>query len=187
MCIFANAGSVRSRTYRHYSLYCECNPCRYQSKRPAGFLALGRERVGVVQPRVLIIEPDEAIASLIALALRDEGYATACAHDAGHALALLCDHGDYDLILSTPLAPPGMEEDGYNWLERLRAHTRAPIVVCVRELATRYADYAARSFAAVLEEPFDLSDMLNRVAALCQHPASPDEQGALAPGKGKQW
>lgn len=187
MCTCTNANSVRSRTYRHYSLYCEYNLCCYQSKRPAGFLTLCREGVRVVQPRVLIIEPDEAIASLIALALRDEGYATACAHDAGHALALLRDHGDYDLILSTPLAPPGTEEDGYAWLEQLRAHARAPIVICVREPGARYAGYAARGFAAVLEEPFDLRDMLSRVAALCQRRASPDEQGALAPGKGKQW
>lgn len=147
--------------------------------------------VGAVQPRVLVIEPDEAIASLIALALRDEGYAPTCTHDAGHALALLNNDRGYDLVLSTPLVPAGAA-NGYAWLEQLRAYTHAAIIICVREPGARYSDYAAHGFAAVLEEPFGLGDMLGLVATLCPATVARDENGgqnalARARGEGEQW
>lgn len=117
-------------------------------------------------PSVFIIEPDATVAHLLALALSDEGYAVETAPAPYEALALLAVRGPhaFAVVLSAPCAPPRAP---YAWLDRLRVWTRAPIVICTRQPAARYAEHRARGFMAVIEEPCELQDIVTVVASLC--------------------
>lgn len=117
----------------------------------------------MVHGAILIVEPDASIAALISLILSDEGYLVERACSALDALNLLTVRGRdaFPIVLSSPcvqsLSAP------YAWLDCLRAQTSAEIVICTRGPAAHYADFQARGFAAVLEEPFDLQDLIDVV------------------------
>ncbi len=82
-------------------------------------------------PHVLLIEEDAAIAALFAHVLTEDGYA---------------------LVLAQTGANPCRDPPArYAVLDRLRAATRAPIVICTRHPGALYADHRARGYAAVLE------------------------------------
>ena len=113
---------------------------------------------------IFIVEPDAAVAQLVALVLRDEGYAVECASSPDEALVLLAARGPdaFQVVLSTTFAPQASAP--YIWLDRLRACTRAAIVICTRSPAALYADYHAPGYAGVLEEPYDVHQLLDAVA-----------------------
>jgi DNA-binding NtrC family response regulator len=113
----------------------------------------------------LIVEPDATIAELLALYLGEEGHAAEPVTSPDDALAVLAARGPeaFDVILSAPCAPL---ERPYAWLDRLRARTRAPIAICTRHPAWRYADYHVRGFAAVIEEPCEVQVILEMIARI---------------------
>jgi CheY-like chemotaxis protein len=125
----------------------------------------------MAQASILIIEPDVTIAHLLAQVLEEDGYTVACATSRDDALALLRAGGPdaFRVVLSYAFAD--VEPAPYTWLDRLRAHTHAPIVTCTRYPATLYADDQARGYATVIEEPCDLREVLDAVAALCSESA----------------
>jgi len=51
--------------------------------------------------------------------------------------------------------------------------TRIPIVICARCPALFYPDHYRRGYAAFLEEPFELQQLIDLVAGLCPEPATP--------------
>lgn len=59
----------------------------------------------------------------------------------------------------------------YAWLELLHAATTAPIIIYSAQPARLYADYANRGFAACLAKPFDLTALVQLVAAVSARPA----------------
>lgn len=67
--------------------------------------------------RVLIVEDDEAIANLLYMDLRDEGYQCTCAFNGVEAADLLEERTDFDFIL-LDIMLPGI--DGYELLEYIR-------------------------------------------------------------------
>jgi CheY-like chemotaxis protein len=119
----------------------------------------------IAPPTLLLVEPDAAIAQLFALVLSEEGYAVETVPAPHDALAVLAARGPdaFSVVLSAPCAPPRAP---YTWLSRLRAWTRAPIVIRAQNAASCYADYRARGYAAVVEEPCDLQDILDAVTRL---------------------
>lgn len=127
---------------------------------------------------VLIIEPNAAIAQLLTLVLDEEGYGAESVTAPHEALAVLAARGPdaFAVMLSAPCAPPGAP---YAWLACLRASTRAAIVICTRHPAALYADHRARGFAAVIEEPCELQDVLDVVA--CLHARATVEAAPEAP------
>jgi DNA-binding response OmpR family regulator len=132
---------------------------------------------------LLIVEPDATIAQLLALAFGEEGHAVEHATSPHDALAILAARGPgaFSAILSAPCAPLAAP---YAWLDRLRAWSRAPVVICTRQPAALYADYRARGYAAVIEEPCDLQEVLDVVSALCggSAPAAPRPAGRAPRG-----
>lgn len=66
---------------------------------------------------VLIVEDDEAIASLLYMDLRDEGYRCTCVHNGKDAADLLEECADFDVILLDIMLP---EISGYELLEYIR-------------------------------------------------------------------
>ncbi len=119
------------------------------------------------EARILLIEDDAAVANLVATILEAEGYAVTHAATPDETRRLLSGRGPtaFDLVLSTPFthAPAAP----YVWFDELCAYTRAPIVICARCRPLAYADYRRRGYAAFLEEPFDVEDLINVVAAVC--------------------
>ena len=118
------------------------------------------------EPRLLVVEDDAALADLFVTALADEGYAVDHATSSEQAIALLGSQPPdaYALVLTNPFV--SVRDDPYAQLANLRAATTAPIVICSGHPAARYADYPARGYAAFLQEPFDLQDLINLVASL---------------------
>lgn len=118
------------------------------------------------EPRLLVVEDDQAIADLFVTALADEGYSVDRASSSDQAIALLeaKPPDAYALVLTNPFV--SVRDDPYAQLVRLRAATAAPIVICSGHPAARYADYPARGYAAFLQEPFDLQELINLVASL---------------------
>ncbi len=136
----------------------------------AGYKRCGtgvRARRSRVRERtVLVIEDDAAIAGLFAEVLTEEGYGVECALSQRDALALL---------RSTPIAPclvlsrafVTAHGDPYVWLDLVRGHTRAPVVICARSSAQHFAEYRERGYAGFLAEPFDLEDLTAQIVSLC--------------------
>lgn len=73
---------------------------------------------------VLIVEDDEAIANLLYMDLRDEGYRCSIASDGKVAVDMLEENCNYDLILLDIMLP---EIDGYELLEYIKP-TEIPVI-----------------------------------------------------------
>lgn len=73
---------------------------------------------------ILIVEDDEAIANLLYMDLRDEGYRCTIASDGKTAADMLVDIAKYDLILLDIMLP---EIDGYELLEYIKP-TGTPVI-----------------------------------------------------------
>ena len=137
--------------------------------------------------RVLLIEPDEAIARLFAQVLEEDSYTVVRTSGPQDAVRQLCASGRerFDLVLSAPCTNPHVAP--YGWLDRLRTCASVPIVICSRWPGTFYADHGARGFAAVLAEPCDLDDLIALVASLCtgaREHGCPDARTRGATGEG---
>jgi DNA-binding response OmpR family regulator len=113
--------------------------------------------------RVLVIDDDEQILSLVCETLRDEGYEVWEARNGAVALDLLWQSWDRqpDVILLDMRMP---SVDGWQFVEAYRVLPvqQAPIVVMT---AAWRAEARAAEVAAddVLPKPFDLSELLDRV------------------------
>jgi DNA-binding response OmpR family regulator len=118
-------------------------------------------------PRVLIVEDDDALRSLIGSALRDAGYAAVEAADGAAALAA-CEERDPDVVLldlSLPRVGGQAFADAYR-----RGMGRAKIIVMTG--ADRGGEESARMHAAIfLSKPFDLEQLLVAVKRVL-HPAT---------------
>ncbi len=111
--------------------------------------------------RILVIDDEPMVREAVGRMLMAEGYAVDHAHDGAAALALV-DADAPDVIL-LDLMMPGM--NGRQFLASLRddRHSDVPVVVmtAVHGLAQRAVDLGATD---VVEKPFDLDELLNKVA-----------------------
>lgn len=114
-------------------------------------------------PRVLVVDDDPSIRTVIAFVLGDEGYQVEEAGDGQTALELI-DEWHPDIIL-LDMRMPGM--DGWEFVQhyRRRHDHQAPIIVftAAHDAAQRGTDVQAESYIA---KPFDLEDLVARVAAM---------------------
>jgi len=118
-------------------------------------------------PRVLIVEDDDDLRSLIGAALADAGYAAVETDDGSAALAA-CEERDPEVVLldlSLPRVGGQAFADAYR-----RGMGRAKIIVMTG--ADRGGEESARMHAAVfLSKPFDLDQLLDAVRRVL-HPAT---------------
>lgn len=125
---------------------------------------------------ILLIEDDPDIGDLIVELLRDEGYETTVAATPAASVGLLAAQR-FDLVLSDAFAENEFAANRWGTLERIRRAAGAvPVIICTAHRADQFAGYAARGFAALLEKPFDLDDLLALLARLIdeqQRPAMP--------------
>jgi CheY-like chemotaxis protein len=116
-----------------------------------------------VAKKILVIEDDADIRTLLKIRLGDEGYDTAFAWDAVTALTI-ARKAEPDLIILDLGLPGG---DGYVVMERLQSLaplSMVPIVVVSAQSAESQADPArAAGAAAFVEKPIDMEALLRVV------------------------
>jgi len=130
--------------------------------------------------RILLIEDDEKVGSLIARGLREEGFVVDRARDGEEGLRMgLKEH--YDTAIVDIMLP---KLDGLSLIEELRRQkVNTPILILsakrsvddrVRGLQTGSDDY--------LTKPFAFSELLARVQALIRRTSTVSEPNSLAVG-----
>jgi two-component system response regulator MprA len=114
--------------------------------------------------RILVVEDDDAIATLVQQALLDEGgYEVRRARDGVEALDVLGGWRPDVIVLD--LMMPRM--DGWRFREEQRRRAIAPDVPILVASASRRIDGLDADFArAVIRKPFDLDELITRVGEL---------------------
>ena len=111
---------------------------------------------------ILIVEDDEAIADLIYMNLRAEGYRCTCAHD-GMEGADWIEKGRFDLVLLDIMLP---EVDGYELLEYIKP-TGTPVIFLTAKGAVEDRIRGLKAGADdYLAKPFQVGELLARVEAV---------------------
>ena len=117
------------------------------------------------EAQVLVVEDDPEIREFVAMVLEGEGYGVSAAENGQVALEQTAQH-PVDLVLLDMRMPV---LDGWGFVRRYRERTAQPAPIVVMTAApdarARAAEVAA---AAYLAKPFDLSDLLETVAAQLQ-------------------
>jgi CheY-like chemotaxis protein len=124
---------------------------------------------GTSDARVLLVEDDPAVASMVAASLRELGYDVARAANADEALPLLDGGERVDVLVSDVVMPGRLSGvDLVREVQRLRPDL--PVI-----LATGYSEDAARAVGVrILLKPFPISALVEAVeSALAQSRARP--------------
>jgi DNA-binding response OmpR family regulator len=130
--------------------------------------------------RVLVVEDDAKIASLVARGLREAGYAVDVARDGEDGLHLAAG-GAYDTAIVDVMLP---KLDGVTLIERLRARgVDTPVLILS---AKRTVDDRIRGLRAggddYLTKPFSFNEVLARVEALIRRASRVTEPTTLTAG-----
>ena len=117
--------------------------------------------------RVVIGEDDEPIAVLLRDAINDEpGYQAIVVSDGRKVVdRVRDDHAD---LLILDIMMPGLS--GFEVFDHLRAGSAVlkPPILFISAAVGHYAeDFASRGITEVIAKPFDLTDFLDRVRAIC--------------------
>ena len=125
---------------------------------------------------VLAVDDDPTLLHTLELNLKARGYAVATAHD-GHGAIRSVEHDRPDLVI-LDLGLPDL--DGVAVLTRLRAISRAPVVV----LSARHGSedkVAALDLGAddYVTKPFDIDELIARLRTALRHSSRP----STAPGR----
>lgn len=113
-----------------------------------------------MQKRVLVVDDDASIRELLSTALEDDGYEVVPATNGADALSV-CERWRPDVIVLDLMMPV---MDGWQFAAELRAREEdIPIVLlsAARDLRTHAK---ALSAAEIIEKPFDLSELLPKIA-----------------------
>ena len=114
----------------------------------------------VNRPSVLVIDDDEAIRTLVDMALSQEGFTVLTATNYARALELLRDHEPRLILLDTG---PG-ELVGQTFIEAYRQSPGPHVPVLVFSAGWNLADHAARIGAdGFLSKPFELEALFEVV------------------------
>jgi len=113
--------------------------------------------------RLLLIDDDTELCSLLAEFLKSEGFAVECVHEGRHGLERAL-HGGFSLVILDVMLP-GL--DGFDILRRLRKESRVPVL-----MLTARADDVDRIIGLelgaddYLPKPFNPRELVARVRAI---------------------
>jgi CheY-like chemotaxis protein len=122
-------------------------------------------------PRVLCVDDDRDIAEIVQAVLGDEGYAVSCLYSAeGDALGRMVGQFEPDCVLLDSNSTSGYDDAWLDAATLANRRRRVPVVMFtahgkdVRDARAGSSSRAAAArFAAVLEKPFALDDLLAAV------------------------
>jgi len=111
--------------------------------------------------KVLVVDDERAILTVLSIKLRISGYDVVTASDGGQAIGLV--ESTCPDIMLLDVIMPGM--DGFEVLEKVRATSRLPIIVFSArpENAQKALSLGANDF---LPKPLDVDDMVSRIGKL---------------------
>jgi DNA-binding response OmpR family regulator len=114
-----------------------------------------------VKKKVLVVDDERAILTVLAIKLRVSGYDVVTAPSGEEALALV-NSARPDLILLDVIMP-GM--DGFEVLQRVRVNSKLPVIVFSArpENGEKALDMGADDFLA---KPLDVDEMVRRIEQL---------------------
>jgi signal transduction histidine kinase len=112
--------------------------------------------------RILMIEDDSLVSSVVVPALRDEGHEVTHCDSADQGLALLQTHSDFD-VLFTDVVMPG-QLSGLELVDWCRTHQPAMAAV----VATGYNTQQARAGVQELRKPYGLDELLEALQRAVQ-------------------
>lgn len=123
-------------------------------------------------PLIAVIDDDEAIVALVNEVLTDEGYRTLCVQDAWQAPEVLVAQPPDVVLMDWHMRG---KVSGWDLLHALRQHpvtASIPVLVCSGDaIFLRTQHDALRAMGCTtLQKPFDLNDLLDRIAALLPAP-----------------
>jgi two-component system, OmpR family, phosphate regulon response regulator PhoB len=124
--------------------------------------------VARTQKRVVVVgEDDEPIAFLLRDSLNDEpGYQAVVVPDGALVLETVRQvHAD---VLILDIMMPGLS--GFEVFDRLRADPtikHVPVLFMSAAAASHRDEFAKRGITDILEKPFDLNDLIDRIKKLC--------------------
>jgi two-component system phosphate regulon response regulator PhoB len=127
-----------------------------------------------VQKKILIVEDDKSIASVLAIRLKAADYETTIAHEAVQAISLVRQHRP-DLVLLDIMMPGGNGFLVAEWMQEAEETLSIPIIFIsasqhsdLRETASEYGP------VAFFEKPFEAKELLAVIqAVLSQTVATP--------------
>jgi two-component system OmpR family response regulator len=118
--------------------------------------------------RILVVEDEADLASSLARALRDEGYAVDIAADGVDGL-FKAESWDYDAIVLDIMLP---KLDGWSLLQKLRQAKKTPVLMLTARDTSRDRVQGLDSGADdYVVKPFDLPELLARLRALIRRAA----------------
>lgn len=115
---------------------------------------------GTAPLRVLMVEDDVLVASVVASALRAQGHQVRCCHTADEAMRALLTDEPFDVLFTDVVMPGGMSGvELVAW-----AHAQRPGLAALA--ATGYADNLNQLDVPVLRKPYDMQTLLQALAEL---------------------
>ncbi len=125
--------------------------------------------------RILVVEDDAALASVVVRALREESYAVDLAQD-GQEAEWSAFENPYDLIILDLMLP---RKDGLSVLKTLRqAGNHTPVLILTaKDTATDVVAGLDTGADDYLKKPFSLDELMARVRALLRR--QPSDTGAI--------
>ena len=119
-----------------------------------------------VQRTALIVDDDATIRNLLGAVMKRFGFTCDFAQDGAVALERLGTGGSYSIILLDLMMP---NVDGFGVLAEMRRRgLSSPVVVITAAGPRRINDIDLSMVAGVLTKPFELSDLIDTVTAVCE-------------------
>lgn len=122
-------------------------------------------------PRLLVVEHDASLSLLLETLLREEGFAVVTASSVKQALALTQEQ--VFNVIFTALFPRGQQEPLAS-LEPLRLQTHPTPIGLISDAFVSQAEAQQRGYAAVLELPFRIEDVLRALSTCLNRLLSPE-------------
>ena len=113
-------------------------------------------------PRIMVVDDEQTILSLLKQTLEPEGYEVVVAADGRSALALL-EERKPDLVL-LDIMMPGL--DGFQTLERIRQRSNIPVIMLTAKCeVTTVRDTLGLGADDYVRKPFHTRELLARIRA----------------------
>jgi DNA-binding NtrC family response regulator len=119
-------------------------------------------------PRILVVDDEAAIRSLLATALERAGYEVYTAPDGSEAAAL-CAHESFDAIVSDVVMPNMNGHDLARWIAERNPNTRM-VLMSGYDMGCHNCPYSPR--CRFLAKPFRLSQVLSAVSSVLEQPSA---------------